>query len=52
MTSDFVVGMELVADNAILKWRNLIGPTNSLVNFYKNFNYDVIYLEGKIRSSQ
>ena len=31
MTSDFVVGMELVADNAILKWRKLIGPTNSLV---------------------
>ena len=31
MTSGEVVGMELVAENAILKWRQLIGPTNSLV---------------------
>ena len=30
MTSDFSVGMELVADNAITKWRKFIGPTNSL----------------------
>lgn len=30
MTSDVVVGMELVADEAISKWRQLIGPTNSL----------------------
>lgn len=28
MSSDFIVGMELVAENCILKWRNLIGPTN------------------------
>jgi len=28
MSSDFVVGMELVADNCVLKWRQLIGPTN------------------------
>jgi nucleoside-diphosphate kinase len=26
--SDFVVGMELVAEGAIAKWRKLIGPTN------------------------
>jgi len=31
ITCDVVVGMELVADDAILKWRQLIGPTNSLV---------------------
>jgi nucleoside diphosphate kinase len=30
MTSDFAVGMELVAPDAIKKWRNFIGPTNSL----------------------
>jgi len=29
MISDVVVGMELVADNAIAKWRQFIGPTNS-----------------------
>jgi nucleoside-diphosphate kinase len=29
MTSDFCVGMELVADDAIKKWRTLLGPTNS-----------------------
>ncbi len=32
MTSDYCVGLELVCDDAILKWRQLIGPTNSLVN--------------------
>lgn len=31
MTSDFAVGMELIANNAIQRWRDLIGPTNSLV---------------------
>ena len=31
ITSDVVVGMELVAENAIDKWRTLIGPTNTLV---------------------
>ena len=31
ITSDVVVGLELVADNAITKWRELIGPTNTLV---------------------
>lgn len=31
ITSDVVVGMELVSDNAIDKWRTLIGPTNTLV---------------------
>jgi nucleoside-diphosphate kinase len=31
ITSDVVVGIELVADNAIEKWRGLIGPTNTLV---------------------
>lgn len=29
--SDFVVGMELVAEGAIAKWRKLIGPTNCQV---------------------
>jgi len=29
ITSDVVVGMEIVADNAIDKWRSLIGPTNT-----------------------
>jgi len=27
--SDVVIGMELIADNAIKKWRQFIGPTNS-----------------------
>ncbi len=30
MTSDLVVGLELVADDAVTKWRKFIGPTNSL----------------------
>ena len=30
ITSDVVIGMELIADNAIEKWRGLIGPTNTL----------------------
>ena len=29
MTSDFSVGMELLSQNAITKWRKFIGPTNS-----------------------
>ena len=29
MTSDYSVGMELLANNAITKWRKFIGPTNS-----------------------
>lgn len=29
MTSDFSLGMELIAPNAITKWRKFIGPTNS-----------------------
>jgi nucleoside-diphosphate kinase len=29
MTSDVVVGMELVADGAIKGWRELLGPTNT-----------------------
>jgi nucleoside-diphosphate kinase len=29
ITSDVVVGMELVASNAITKWRTFIGPTNT-----------------------
>ena len=29
VTSDVVVGMELVAESAIDKWRSLIGPTNT-----------------------
>jgi len=31
MTSDLVVGLELIADDSISKWRKLIGPTNSNV---------------------
>ncbi len=27
MSSDLVVGLELVADDCITKWRRLIGPT-------------------------
>jgi hypothetical protein len=30
MTSDYAVGMELLAPDAIKKWRTFIGPTNSL----------------------
>lgn len=29
ITSGCVIGMELVADNAISKWRQFIGPTNT-----------------------
>lgn len=29
ITSDVVVGMELVADSAVEKWRHVIGPTNT-----------------------
>ena len=29
MTSDYAVGLELIAPDAIKKWRKLIGPTNS-----------------------
>lgn len=29
MTSDVCIGMELIADNAIAKWRQFIGPTNT-----------------------
>ena len=31
MTSDNCIGLELVSDNAIKKWRDVIGPTNSTV---------------------
>ncbi len=30
ITSDVVVGMELVGDNAVQQWRSLIGPTNTM----------------------
>lgn len=29
MTSDVCVGLELVANDAVAKWREVIGPTNS-----------------------
>ena len=28
MSSDLVVGLELVADDCVNKWRKLLGPTN------------------------
>ena len=28
MSSDLVVGLELVADNCVAKWRQLLGPTS------------------------
>ena len=28
MSSGCIVGMELISENSISKWRNLIGPTN------------------------
>jgi nucleoside diphosphate kinase len=28
MSSDFIVGIELVDNDSIKKWRSLIGPTN------------------------
>jgi nucleoside-diphosphate kinase len=31
MTSDVVVGIELVAQDAVTKWRALLGPTNTAV---------------------
>jgi len=31
MTSGNVIGMELVAKNAVMKWRELLGPTNTQV---------------------
>ena len=29
MSSDFIVALELIAEDGIKKWRELIGPTNS-----------------------
>ena len=29
MTSDYIVGMELVKRDAVKSWRDFIGPTNS-----------------------
>ena len=31
VTSDVVVGMELISDEAVEKWRSLIGPTSTQV---------------------
>ena len=31
MTSDVTIGMELVAQDAVAKWRQLIGPTDTNV---------------------
>lgn len=31
ITSDHITGIELVSENAVAKWRNLIGPTNATV---------------------
>lgn len=30
MCSDLVIAIELISDDCVAKWRNLIGPTNSL----------------------
>jgi nucleoside diphosphate kinase len=30
MSSDFVLALELIAEDVIKKWRDFIGPTNSL----------------------
>lgn len=30
MTSDYSLGLELIAQGAITKWRKFIGPTNSV----------------------
>jgi nucleoside diphosphate kinase len=45
ITSDVVVGMELVSENAVMKWRSCLGPTNTLVNLYSK------PLDSKRRSS-
>jgi hypothetical protein len=29
MTSDFVIGFELVGPDAVATWRGLLGPTNT-----------------------
>lgn len=29
ITSDFVLGIELIGENAIAEWRKLLGPTNT-----------------------
>jgi nucleoside-diphosphate kinase len=31
MSSDLVVGLELVAEDCVNKWRTLLGPTNSTI---------------------
>jgi len=31
MSSDFVVAIELLGNNCVKNWRQVIGPTNSLV---------------------
>lgn len=28
MTSDLVIGMQLISDNSVTKWRSLLGPTD------------------------
>jgi hypothetical protein len=38
MCSDFIVGMELIAENSIKKWRDLIGPTKCSVNTLLIYN--------------
>ncbi len=32
MISDFIVGIELIADDCVNKWNQLIGPSNCWVN--------------------
>lgn len=45
ITSDFIVGMELIKENAIQEWRNFIGPTNVEKAKKKHLNHSEPFLE-------
>ena len=44
ITSDFIVGMELIKENAIKEWRNFIGPTNVEKAKKKHHNNSGLFL--------